>query len=91
MYKFTCKYCSNFYIAETSRPFSHRCKEHERSLNQKNLFSALSEHARQAHTNLSVTLKDFDLDILRHCKSPVETRLAEARAITTRTSPQQKI
>ena len=82
VYKFTCKYCSHFYIGETSRPFSCRYKEHERSIKQKSLTSALAEHAHEAHNNRSIFITDFDLDILRRCRAPVETRLAEARAIT---------
>ena len=34
------------------------------------------------HPDSDMTIEKFDLDILRRCKNPVETRLAEARAIT---------
>ena len=82
VYKFTCKYCSDFYVGETSRPFSCRYKEHERSLKNKNLLSALSEHACQTHNRSDMTIQSFDLEILRHCMNPVATRLAEAQAIS---------
>ena len=82
VYQFNCKYCSKFYIGETSRPFNFRFKEHERCIKQTNLACALAEHAIMAH-NSDLSIDDFDLDIIRKCKSPVETRLAEARAIGT--------
>ena len=81
VYKFTCKYCSHFYIGETSRPFTFRYKEHERSINQKNLTSALAEHVHGVHSNRPFFITDFDIDILHRRRAPVETRLAEARAI----------
>jgi uncharacterized protein YaaR (DUF327 family) len=81
VYKFTCKYCLAFYIGETSRPFYNRYKEHERSLKNGNLISALSEHACKAHDRLNVTIRSFDLEILRQCRDAIEARLAEARAI----------
>jgi len=87
VYQFTCKYCSDFYIGETSRPFYNRYKEHARSLNNGNFISALSEHASKAHKSTSPSIRSFDLEILRHCKNAVEARLAEARAITARGPP----
>ena len=81
VYKFTCNLCSNFYIGETSRAFKCRYNEHNRSLTNKDEKSALSCHAKAVHSSLEVTIKDFDLKILSHWKTPVETRLAESRAI----------
>ena len=81
VYKFTCKYCNDFYIGETSRPFKCRYKEHNRSLNFNDEKSALSCHAKVMHSSLIFTIKSFDLDILSRWRTPVETRLAEARAI----------
>ena len=57
-------------------------KEHERSINQRNLTTALSEHAHKVHNNRPFQITDFDLEILRRCRAPVEARLAEARAIS---------
>ena len=79
--KFTCSLCSKFYIGETSRPFRMRHSEHERSLSNKNKTSALAEHALLCHNDVTVTIDDFDLDIVQKCSNPLETRLAEANAI----------
>ena len=81
VYKFTCKYCLDFYIGETSRPFKYRFKEHARSLNLKDDKSALSTNAKVVHSSVQLTIEDFDLHIVSRWKTPIETRLAEARAI----------
>ena len=79
VYKFECKTCKNFYIGETSRPFHFRYKEHHKSsLQKKDLKSALAEHAILCP---SFIISDFKLSILSRCRSPVETRLTEARDI----------
>ena len=81
VYKFICIVCNQFYIGETCRPFYLRYKEHQRSLNNNDSISALSQHVLNAHSQQKIVLTDFNLDILIQCRSPVETRLAEARAI----------
>ena len=81
VYKFTCKYCQNFYIGETCRPFQMLYLEHKKSLNSKNNISALTEHATRSHSDVGVTIADFDLDIVKKCNSPLDTRLSEAIAI----------
>ena len=87
VYKFSCTYCNQFYIGETCRPFYSRYKEHQRSLDNDDSVSALSEHVLNAHRQQKCTLTDFNLDILIQCHSPVETRLAEARAINSQRPP----
>lgn len=81
VYKFTCSLCFKAYIGETSRPFRMRHSEHERSLSHKNRTSALAEHALICHNDVTVTIDDFDLEIVKKCSNPIETRLAEANAI----------
>jgi len=82
VYKFTCKSCNRFYIGETCRPFYLRYREHRNSVNSKDFKSALSEHIITMHRNEELNLSNFDLQIVSKCKSPVETRLTEAREIT---------
>ena len=82
VYKFTCVLCNEFYIGQTNRPFKLRFNEHKRSIVQNNLSSALAEHASKAHANRSMTISDFDLQILRSCHTPLETRLTEAKMIS---------
>jgi hypothetical protein len=82
VYKFQCQLCNQLYIGETSRPFHYRYKEHMRSLNIKDKKSALSQHALDIHKQANLTIADFSLSILYKCRSPVETRLTEARAIS---------
>ena len=55
--------------------------EHERSLSHINKTSALAEHAIVFHSNDIVSIAHFDLDIIKKCSNPLETRLAEATAI----------
>ena len=43
---------------------------------------ALSQHALSNHVNDNFDIFDFHLEIVSKCHSPVETRLAEVRAIT---------
>ena len=81
VYEFTCKYCKNVYIGQTCRPFKARYNEHTRSLNSNNKISALSEHAMNTHHNNNASINDFQLNIIKRCKGPLETRLAEANAI----------
>ena len=80
VYKFTCKYCNEFYIGETCRPFKLRYSEHRRSLASKNKTIALAEHAIR-HRDVNVTITDFSLEILQKCTDPLQTRLSEATAI----------
>ena len=84
VYKFNSTDCNQFYIGETSRPFSQRLNEHKRSIKNKTLHSALSQHALIKHPSYTNDLDiiDFHLEIVTKCHSPVEARLAEARAIT---------
>lgn len=56
--------------------------EHRCSLEEKDFRGALTEYARNVNEWLK-TILIFDLQILRHCRSTVETRLIEARAIRT--------
>ena len=83
VYKFTCRICNECYIGETCRPFNCRFSEHKRSLNKNDDKSALSNHFKVVHERLSANISDFDLQIVKKCSNPVETRLAEARAIST--------
>ena len=78
VYKFTCKFCANFYIGQSSRPFKLRFMEHARSFNNK-ISSALADHRSQCKHIVSID--NFTLDILDKCKNPVDTRLSEARCI----------
>ena len=82
VYKFTCKFCNEYYIGETSRPFAQRYKEHSRSLQNQDDKSALSCHLKSVHQDQLAKIADFDLEILARCQTPVATRLAEARLIT---------
>ncbi|MEL7309436.1 MAG: hypothetical protein AAGK05_17325, partial [Pseudomonadota bacterium] len=79
VYKFTCNICQNFYIGQTSRPFSVRFKEHMRSVHNRDNKSALSQHVTEAHKNQSSVT--FKCDVIKKCFSPLDTRLIEARAI----------
>lgn len=81
VYKFVCNICYEFYIGHTSRPFKKRFIEHRRSLEQKNFTSALSEHVLKNHADQVASIFSFDLQILRHCRNPIDSRLAEARLI----------
>ena len=81
VYKFTCKFCNGDYIGETCRPFKERYSEHSRSIRFKNKTSALSDHAISEHKDTSITIDDFDLNIIKRCVNPLETRLSEVAAI----------
>ena len=81
VYRFTCEECKAFYIGETCRPFKIRYSEHARSLNLNNKISALSEHAAKEHPSKIMKITDFSVNIIRKCRNPLETRLAEATAI----------
>ena len=81
VYKFTCKYCNQFYIGETCRPFKARYSEHKRSISSNNKSSALAEHAIKCHSDLKITIADFDLQIVKKCADPLTTRLTEANCI----------
>ena len=79
VYKFTCRYCKEFYIGQTSRPFKFRFNEHKRAVNNGCDSSAIAEHCLKC---ISKQLTDdFDLDIIGMCKDAVDTRLTEARFI----------
>ena len=82
VYKITCKHCNNFYIGETCRPFHQRFNEHRRSLQSRDQKSALSDHVIEAHSDLAdVTPDDFLFTYLAKFRTPVETRISEARFI----------
>ena len=83
MYQFTCQFCQQAYIGQTSRPFLARLKEHTSSLKAGNNNSALSEHAKYFHRR-NMTIKDFNLMILSKHNSPIESRITEARYIRTK-------
>ena len=51
-----------------------------RSLKSRNKVSALAEHASKNH-NDSMTIADFDLEVIQKQTNPLDTRLAEATAI----------
>lgn len=78
VFKFACNRCNRFYIGETSPPFSYRYKEHNRS--NKDLKRALSPDDR---SQAPMTLTNFGLEVIARCSTPEETRLTEARAIST--------
>ena len=81
VYKFTCNFCHDFYVGQSSRPFKLRFMEHSRSLkNNSSVSSALSAH-KQTICSSVTSINDFSLDILEHCKNPLDTRLSEARFI----------
>ena len=72
--------CNEFYIGETCRPFKMRYYEHSRSLASNNKNSALVEHASN-HSDVTMTMNDFSLNIIQRCTDPLQTRLSEATAI----------
>ena len=80
VYEFKCKRCNKSYIGQTNRPFKIRYDEHKRSLALRNKSSALAEHSKKDHSD-SLTITDFTVSFLAKYKSPLETRLAEARFI----------
>ena len=82
VYQFSCVLCNEFYIGQTCRPFKLRFNEHKRNIAQNSLNSALAEHALKVHVNRGLTISDFDLKILRRCRTPLEARLTEARLIS---------
>jgi len=82
VYKFICKRCHKSYIGETCRPFYFRYREHRNSIKSKDCKSALSQHILANHQNEDLFLTDFDLQIVAKCRSPVETRMTEAREIS---------
>ena len=81
VYKFTCTHCSLFYIGLSSRPFYLRYQEHKRSISLKNDNSALSQHSKEVHGLINMTIADFNIHILDKLNSPLETRLREAHFI----------
>ena len=81
VYKITCKYCHNFYIGETCRPFHFRFHEHRRSLLSRDGKSALSDHANNHHADLSLTIADFLFTFVAKSRNPVDTRISEAHCI----------
>ena len=83
VYKFTCNLCKGFYIGQTCRPFKLRFNEHKRSIEQNNLSSALADHAQKIHSTKPMNISDFDLEILSRCYTPLQTRLTEARLISS--------
>ena len=80
VYSFVCNFCNKKYIGQTCRQFQARYREHEYSLRMNNNNSALSDHSKNDHNN-SLTINDFQVEILTHCNTPVETRIAEAQMI----------
>ena len=83
VYKFTCTLCNGFYIGQTCRPFKLRFYEHKRSMSQNNLTSALADHAKKVHSTKPMNISFFDLQILSRCHTPPQTRLTEARLISS--------
>ena len=81
VYKFTCNSCQKFYIGQTCRPFYLRYNEHKRSLVAGNNQSALSEHSVKEHNN-QLSISDFNIEIMNKFRTPVETRISEAKFIT---------
>ena len=81
VYKFTCKRCQKSYIGETCRPFYQRYEEHRRSLQAGDKKSALSEHLLTDHSDCTLALNDFHLEILAKLGNPVETKITEAKWI----------
>ena len=56
--------------------------EHRRSLQSRDQKSALSDHVIEAHSDLAdVTPDDFHFTYLAKFRTPVETRISEARYI----------
>ena len=83
VYRFSCQICHEFYIGQTARPFKFRFSEHKMSLSRGDGISALSTHALQAHYDVTLTIDSFNLDIFQKAKTPLETRLIEAKLIDT--------
>ena len=81
LYKFTCNFCHDFYVGQSSRPFKLQFMEQSHSLKSNNTVSnALSAH-KQTVCGSANSINDFSLDILDHCKNPLDTSLSEARFI----------
>ena len=81
IYKMTCQACNNFYIGQTNRPFYHRYREHDYSLQHKTDASALSEHAMTEHQAIDMSINDFNIEFIEVCKNPVECKIREAKLI----------
>ena len=81
VYKLSCKICKKFYVGQTSRPFHFRYDVHRRSLNNKDNRSAISELVNNEHCDVGMTISDFDLQIMKKEKSPIDCKLAEAECI----------
>ena len=68
--------CHRFYIGET-----FTLRETRISIKSEDFKSAFSQHLIE-HKHEDLSLSNFDLEIGFKCKSPVETRMAEAREIS---------
>ena len=83
VYKATCNLCNKFYIGETCRPLYLRLNEHRRCIKNRDRNSALADHILNEHSGVNLTFDDFRLHIISKFSNPVETRIGEARSITT--------
>ena len=81
VYKFTCQICNQSYIGQTARTLKARFVEHKNSLNRGDDISALSMHASIAHSDVTLSMDSFDLEILHQGKTPLESRLIEIKMI----------
>ena len=81
VYCFTCKFCGNFYIGQTARPFYIRYYEHSRSIDSRSNSSALSEHIKSMHRDECHTILDYDIKFLSRHHTAVEARIEEASSI----------